>query len=81
MTIRYVGMHVLEPPAGTENDNPLVDVMTDKYNKLTRAILTSKTNTTTAARIYLEHLVPHLGFSWKILTDNGSYFVSTFLWL
>lgn len=52
--------------------------MTDLSTKLTKAILTTKSNATTAARIFLGRLVANYGILFKLPSDNSPQLVSRF---
>lgn len=52
--------------------------MTDRYNKLSKAVQNTKTSATTVARIFLEHYAAKHGIPFKMLTDQGPQFVSKF---
>lgn len=69
-SLEYVGMNILGRTPNTKQSNQFVVLMIDGYLKLTMAILTTKSNTATVARIFIEHWVANYGIPSKLLTDN-----------
>lgn len=77
-SFEYVGMDVLVPLPKTKQGNLFFIARTDRYTRLTKAILTPKTTTTTVACKFLKHWVSRFGITSDLLTDDGQQFVSRF---
>lgn len=75
--LEYVRMYILDPPKKRQG-NQVVVLRTDRYTELTKKISTTETYATTVVRIFLEYWVTTCGIRSKLLTDNGSQFVSNF---
>lgn len=52
--------------------------MADRFSKLSKAISTTKTTSTSVGTIIFEHGVSNVDIPTKLLTDNGPLFTSTF---
>lgn len=70
--LECICMNTLGPLSKTEQGNQLVDVMSDRCKKLTKAILTSQTNGTTVVHIFVVLWVANFGNRSKIYRDKGT---------
>lgn len=74
-------MDILEPPPRTEISNQFVVTITDRYSKLTRALLTAKITSTQVADIFSYERVMTCGIPGCTFFDNGQQDMSMFFTL
>lgn len=67
-------MDISGPTSEKKQGSQFVVVMKDRYTKLTKTIVTTKTSVTTVSRSFLEHFVAIYGLLSRKLTDNGPPF-------
>lgn len=74
----YVGMNILRPLPKKEESSPFVFHLAYRYVKLMKATQTSKRNTMTVARIFLENWVDNFGILLKPLINMDLWCVPRF---
>lgn len=72
-------MDILRPLPKTSNENQFVSVITDRYSKITRAVLTFRTTVERIASMVIDHWIIPYGIFDYVLTENGTLFISKFV--
>lgn len=71
-------MIILGPLLKTSQSIQFILVIMERYTKLTKAILTTKSNASTDACIILKKCLKNYGIPTKLITDSGPQLVSKF---
>lgn len=71
-SLEFLGMKKAGPLTSTTTGNQQVIMMTERFSKLTVAILTTKINSMQIATVILKNWIVQNGIPSYILTDNGS---------
>lgn len=70
-SLEFLAIDILGPLQQTMTDNRYIEVMTNRFPKLTKAITTSKITTIVLATIFIEHWVMNFGIPSTVFTGNG----------
>lgn len=73
-SLKFVALNTLRPFLRTANVNEYVIVMTARYSKLRRAVLTGKTSSTHVASMLFDYWIVPYGMCVYVLTNNGVKF-------
>lgn len=73
--LEFVDIDILEPLPRTKVGNQFVNVVTNRYTELTRAILTTDTRTTLVVSISFNDWIICYGMPSAVLSDIGQEFI------
>lgn len=73
-----VAIVILRSLLKTESGNRYIDIIMDRFSKLTKPILTTSATVTRIANIFMKQCVASFRLPFTVLTDNGPYFTSKF---
>lgn len=66
----FVAIDILGPLLNKEMGNRYIDIVTNRYSKLIKAITSANTAATRTANIFMQQWVSNFGIPSAVLTDN-----------